>query len=43
MTGRFSASGVVRKCSSMAWKPASISPKAWRPIATINEKPMAES
>ena len=43
MTGRFSASGAVRKCSSMAWKPKSISPKAWRPMATISEKPMAES
>ena len=36
--GRFRSNGAVRKCSSMAWKPASISPELlaarWRPSAT---------
>ena len=42
-TGRFVASGAVRKCSSMAWKPASISLNCSGPSATIVDRPMAES
>ena len=42
-TGRFWASGAVRKCSSMAWKPASISANWSGPIASMVESPMAES
>ena len=41
--GRFDSTGAVRKCSSMAWNPASISSKWSGPIANINESPMAES
>jgi hypothetical protein len=33
----------VRKCSSIAWKPASSSPNPSGPRATIVDKPMAES
>ncbi len=36
-------SGVSRKCSSMAWKPASISPNRSGPMASIVESPIAES
>ena len=42
-TGRFCASGAVRKCSSIAWKPASIWPNCSGPTATIVDRPMAES
>ena len=42
-TGRFRASGAVRKCSSIAWKPASIWPNCSGPRATIVDRPMAES
>jgi hypothetical protein len=41
--GRFRSSGVVRKCSSIAWKPASRSPNESGPIASIVESPIAES
>jgi hypothetical protein len=33
----------VRKCSSISWKPASISAKFSGPIATMVDRPMAES
>ena len=42
-TGRFSASGAVRKCSSIAWKPASISANSSGPTASMVDSPMAES
>ena len=42
-TGRFCSKGAVRKCSSIAWKPASIARKLSGPIAIIVESPMAES
>ena len=42
-TGRFRSSGVVRKCSSIAWKPASSSRKRSGPTASIVERPIAES
>ena len=42
-TGRLRSSGVVRKCSSIAWKPASRSRKPSGPIASIVERPIAES
>ena len=42
ITGRFSANGAVRKCSSIAWKPASSSPNRSGPIAIIVESPTAE-
>jgi hypothetical protein len=42
-TGRLRSNGVVRKCSSMAWKPASISRKPSGPTAIIVDSPMAES
>ena len=37
------SNGAVRKCSSTAWNPASISPNPLGPIASIVESPMAES
>ncbi len=37
------SSGAVRKCSSIAWNPASISPNRSRPIAIIVDRPIAES
>ena len=37
------SNGAVRKCSSIAWKPASMSRKCSGPIAIISESPMAES
>ena len=43
MTGKLRSNGAVRKCSSMAWKPASIARKLSGPIAIIVERPMAES
>ena len=43
ITGRFCASGAVRKCVSMSWKPASISLKPSGPTASIVERPIAES
>ena len=43
MTGRFSSSGVVRKCSSIACMPARNSANCSGPIATMSERPMAES
>ena len=42
-TGRFRSNGAVRKCSSIAWKPASISPNCSGPIAIISDRPIAES
>ena len=42
-TGRFSPRGAVRKCSSMAWKPASISANPSGPTASMVDSPMAES
>ena len=43
ITGRFRSNGVVRKCSSIAWNPANISPNACGPIASIVDRPIAES
>ena len=43
ITGRFCSNGAVRKCSSIAWKPASSSAKRSGPIASIVERPIAES
>ena len=43
MTGMLASSGAAAKCSSTAWKPASMSANASGPMATISEKPMAES
>ena len=43
MNGRFDPMGAVVKWTSMVRKPASISAKCSGPIATIDEKPMAES
>jgi hypothetical protein len=42
-TGRLRANGAVRKCSSIAWNPASIARKFSEPIAIIVESPIAES
>ena len=42
-TGRLRSKGVVRKCSSMAWKPASIARNCSGPMASMVESPMAES
>ena len=42
-TGRFWSSGAVRKCSSIARKPASSSRKSSGPIAIISDRPIAES
>ncbi len=42
-TGRFRSSGAVRKCSSIAWKPARSAANCSGPIATIVESPIAES
>ncbi len=39
-TGRFSSSGAVRKCSSIAWKPASMSRNPSGPIASIVASPI---
>ena len=41
--GRLRSSGVSRKCSSIAWNPASRSRKASGPIASIVDRPIAES
>ena len=41
--GTFASNGVVRKCSSISWKPASMSPKFSGPMASIVERPIAES
>ncbi len=43
MTGRFSSSGVVRKCRSIAFMPARNSANCSLPIATMSERPIAES
>ncbi len=43
ITGRLLSNGAVRKCRSIAWNPASISPKCSGPTASIVESPMAES
>ena len=40
---RCAASSVVRKCSSIAWKPARNSANRSGPIATTSEVPIAES
>ena len=42
-TGRLWASGAIRKCSSIARKPASRSRKSSGPIAIISDSPIAES
>ena len=42
-TGMLRSNGAVRKCSSIAWKPASIARKLLGPIAIIVERPIAES
>ena len=42
-TGRFFSNGAVRKCSSIAWNPASSLWKFSGPTASIVERPMAES
>ena len=42
-TGRLRSNGVVRKCSSISWKPASISRKPSGPMAIMVDRPMAES
>ena len=42
-TGRLRSYGVVRKCSSSAWNPARRSWNPTGPIATIVERPIAES
>ena len=42
-TGRLRSYGAVRKCSSISWKPASISRNRSGPIATISDSPIAES
>ena len=42
-TGRFAPSGAVRKCSSMAWKPASSSSNWSGPSAIMLDSPIAES
>jgi hypothetical protein len=42
-TGRFRSNGAVRKCSSIAWNPASMSWKFSAPIAIIVDRPIAES
>jgi hypothetical protein len=39
----FASNGTVRKCSSIAWKPASSSANPSRPIASIVDSPIAES
>jgi len=39
----FSPGGAVRKCSSIAWNPASSSANRSGPIASIVESPIAES
>jgi hypothetical protein len=41
-TGRFCASGAVRKCWSMACAPASSSRKPWAPMAMAIGRPMAD-
>ena len=41
--GQVALDGVSRKCSSIAWKPASSSRKPSGPIASIVERPIAES
>ena len=42
VTGRFFSSGAVRKCSSIAWKPSSISAKRSGPMEIMSERPIAE-
>jgi hypothetical protein len=42
-TGTFCANGVLRTCSSTAWKPSRSSPNASGPIAMAREVPIAES
>jgi hypothetical protein len=43
ITGRLRANGALRKCSSIAWKPLS-SPWKWSgPMASIVDRPIAES
>ena len=42
-SGRFREAGAVRKCSSIAWKPASMARKLSGPIAIIVDRPMALS
>ena len=42
MTGMFLSGGAVRKCSSIAYAPASSSSKLSMPIATAIESPIAD-
>ena len=42
-TGRFRSNGAVRKCSSIWWKPSSIARKLSGPMASMVERPIAES
>ena len=42
-SGRLRSGGAVRKCSSIAWKPASMSRKPSGPMAIIVDRPIAES
>ena len=42
-SGTLRAGSVVRKCSSIAWKPASSSANRSGPIATTSDVPIAES
>ena len=42
-TGRLRSNGAVRKCSSIAWKPASIARKFSGPMAIMVDRPIAES
>ncbi len=39
----FRSNGAARKCSSISWKPASISANRSGPIAIIVDRPIAES
>ena len=42
-SGRLRSGGAVRKCSSIAWKPASIARKLSGPTAIIVDRPIALS
>ena len=42
-TGRLRSKGAVRKCSSIWWKPSSMARKLSGPMASIVERPIAES
>ena len=42
-TGRLRSNGAVRKCSSIWWKPSSMALKLSAPMASMVERPIAES